>query len=104
MGQRCKAADLCLGTALVSARIRRNLFNRARVPLGPSRRTCRQQRRVACQSILAGGSCSRWIRRLHSVADALLVWLERYVSPSSLRRRVPFFVAADSRNSPRALP
>ena len=53
--------------------------------LGAGGRTCWQQRRVARESIPAGSSGSTRTRRLHCVADALLVQLERCVSSFSLR-------------------
>src|SRR5882757_1537334 len=73
LGQRRAAAHLCLGAALVPARTRRDLFDRLRIALGSSGRTCRQQWDVARQSIPASSSGPSRTRRLRTVADAVLV-------------------------------
>src|SRR6266481_4517680 len=61
--------------ALVSARAWPDLSHRIRVALGTSGWTYRQRRCVAGESVPAGGSRTTWTRCLHSLADALLVYL-----------------------------
>src|SRR5262249_48344801 len=97
LGQRRSAAHLLLGAALGPTRTRYHLFDRLRIALGPSGRTCRQQRHVARQSIPVSSSEPSWTRRLWIVAYAVLVQVERCVSSSSLRQRCSLFVAADFR-------
>src|SRR2546427_12312732 len=52
MGKRRTAANLLLGAALVSLCARTHLFGRLRIALGAGRRSCREQRSLAAQSIL----------------------------------------------------
>ena len=73
LGQRGAAAHLFLGAALVPARTRRDLFNRLRVALGSSGRTCRQQWDVARQSIPLSSSGPGRTTRLRTFAHLMLV-------------------------------
>ena len=64
LGQRRAAANLCLGSALVPACTRRDLFSRVPIAVDADGRTCRQRRRVAGESVFAGSSWPSRARRL----------------------------------------
>src|SRR5438093_5705385 len=98
MGERRAAADLLLGTALVSARARPDLSDRVCVALGTSGRADRQRWCVAPESIPAGGLRTTRRRGLRSPPNALLARLEQHLSPFPLRRRCCSFFAFDFRD------
>src|SRR5438067_9577483 len=100
LGRRRAAADLFLGTPLVSAQPRADLLHRVRFILGASGWPDRQRRDFTGESIPASGPRTSWTRRILSIADALLVQLEQCVSAFSLRRWRCSLVAPDSRHRP----
>ena len=102
LGQRCAAADLFLGAALVSPHAWPRLSHRIRFALDPSRWACWQQRNVAGKSVSAGSSPATRARRLFSFADTLLVRLDQRVSTFPLRWGRYSFVASDFRRRARA--
>src|SRR5439155_3100007 len=102
LGQRCAAADLFLGAAMVSPHAWPHLSHRIRFALGPSRWACWQQRNVAGKSVSDGRSAASRGRRLFSFADTLLVRLEQCVSTFPLRWGRSSFVASNFRCRPRA--
>src|SRR5207244_3956949 len=74
-----------------------DLLDRVCIALAAGRRTGRQRRHLARESILARSSHTSRTRRLHASAYAVLVQFEQCIPSFALRRRRSFFVAFDLR-------
>src|SRR5207245_9524308 len=79
MGKRRTAANLLLGAALVSSCARTHLFGRLRIASGAGGRSCREQRSLAAQSILAGSLRKMRYKRILAAATPLLAPLESWL-------------------------
>src|SRR5712692_4571640 len=88
---------------MVFARGRFDFSDRVRFALGPDRRTHRMEWNYSSARISPGGPRSTWRPRIVDLANAVLVQLERRLSPFSVRGRSRLVAASDRRNRARAV-